>query len=357
MRRLRVLIAPDKFKSSLSAPEAAAALAEGWLQARPDDEVVLLPMADGGDGSAAVLAQALPDPRWVPVLTVNAVGAPRTAAYLRAGDTAVIELAGICGLAGLARPEPMDSHTVGLGIVLSAASKAGARRLLVALGGSASTDGGTGALSALGARWVGAGGRLPIGGRGLPGLVRGDLSRLRPRPPDGVDVLADVSSPLFGPAGAPAVFGPQKGAGPDQVADLDVGLRRFAALLGTDPDLPGAGAAGGTGYGLAHWGARLLPGATTVGQLIGLPAAIERADLVITGEGRFDASSLTGKACGHVLASTGPRPCLVIAGSVAAESRRHGAISLSELSGSTRAALAEPSRWLAEAARRAAAAR
>jgi glycerate 2-kinase len=281
--RLRVLIAPDKFKGSLPATDAAAALASGWRSARPDDEVALLPMADGGDGTLVVLAQDWPTASWVAVPTVDAVGTPRLGRYLRSGDTAAVELAETCGIAGLSPLEPLGAHTIGLGIVLAAALRSGARGLVVALGGSASTDGGAGALSALGAQLIGTGGLLPVGGRGLTRLAAVRADRLLPVPAGGVRVLVDVRAPLFGPSGAAYVYGPQKGATEAQVGELDRGLRRLAAVLGTDPDRPGCGAAGGTGYGLAHWGAELVPGARTIAELAGLPDAIRRADLVITG--------------------------------------------------------------------------
>ncbi|HST48352.1 glycerate kinase [Jatrophihabitans sp.] len=357
---LRVLFAPDKFKGSLPAPQAAAALAAGWRSARPDDELVLLPMADGGDGTLEVLAADQPDAEWVSVPTVDAVGTARTARYLRTGDTAAVELAEICGIAGLDPLDPMGAHTIGLGIVLAAALLAGAGRVVVALGGSASTDGGAGALSALGAQLVGAGGLLPVGGVGLPGLVAVHPDRLVPLPPGGVQVLVDVRAPLFGPSGAAAAFGPQKGADPAQVAELDRGLRRLAAVLGSDPEQPGCGAAGGTGYGLAYWGGELVPGAAAIAELVGLPAAVRRADLVVTGEGRFDAGSLTGKTCGQVLqlAAAAGVPARVVAGSVAggmaAAVPGVGLTGLTELAGSERAALADPVRWLTEAGRRAA---
>ncbi|MEO7262518.1 MAG: glycerate kinase [Jatrophihabitantaceae bacterium] len=355
-----MLIAPDKFKGSLPAPDAAAALAQGWRSVRPGDELTALPMADGGDGTLAVLAAGRADASWVPVPSVDAVGTPRLGRYLRVGDTAVIELAEICGIAGLSALDPMGSHTIGLGIVLAAALRSGARGLVVAIGGSASTDGGTGALSALGAQLVGAGGLLPVGGRGLTRLAAVRLDWLAPLPPDGIRVLVDVQAPLFGPSGAAFVFGPQKGADEAEVLELDRGLRRLAAVLGADPDQPGSGAAGGTGYGLAYWGAQLTPGARTIGELLGLPAAVRRADLVITGEGRFDAGSLTGKTCGHVLetAACAGVPALVVAGSVAGDlaAAAPGAelVSLTELAGSARAAQDDPVRWLTEAGRRAA---
>ncbi len=357
---LRVLLAPDKFKGSLPAPQAAAAFTEGWRSVRPADELTALPMADGGDGTLEVLAASQPDARWIAVPAVDAVGASRTGRYLRTGDTAAVELAEVCGIAGLSPLDPMGAHTIGLGIVLAAAVRAGARRLVVALGGSASTDGGAGALSALGAQLIGADGLLPVGGGGLTRLAAIRRDRLLPVPPGGVEVLVDVQAPLFGPSGSAARFGPQKGAGPAEVAELDRGLRRLAAVLGTDPQRPGCGAAGGTGYGLAYWGGNLVDGAATIGELVGLPGAVRRAGLVVTGEGRFDAGSLTGKTCGHVLrtAAGDGVPALVVAGSVEAGMAGAvpgvGLLSLTELAGSARAAQDDPVRWLIEAGRRAA---
>ncbi|MCW2540214.1 MAG: glycerate kinase [Frankiales bacterium] len=345
----RVLIAPDKFKGTLTASEAALALATGWRAARSADELVLLPIADGGDGTATALAEVLPGARWVHVMAVDALGRPKMASYVRAGDTAVVELASVCGIAGLTELDPMRAHTVGLGIVMAAAIRAGAQRLIVASGGSASTDGASGALVALGAQLIGAHGILPIGGEGLANLARVDRRRLLAPPPGGAEVLVDVDNPLAGPSGAAFVFGPQKGAVGEQLSVLDAGLRRYASVLGGAPDEPGAGAAGGTGYGLAWWGARLVPGAITVSELIGLPAAIAAADVVVTGEGRFDETSRRGKACGNVLALAGPKRTLLAAGSVAEAMRSDRTVSLAELAGSTAAAMRDPERWLVAA--------
>ncbi|MGX7677380.1 glycerate kinase [Jatrophihabitans sp. DSM 45814] len=348
---LRILIAPDKFKGSMTAHEAAGAMARGWRSVRPDDDVTLLPMADGGDGTAAVLGAVLPDPHWVNVPSVNAIGLPHQGRYLRSADLAVIELAEICGIAGIPQPEPMSAHTIGLGIVIAAAIRAGAGRLIIAPAGSASTDGGTGALAALGAQFVGYHGSLPVGGGGLTNLARVDRRRLQPVPDGGVDVLVDVDAVLFGPNGAAMVFGPQKGADEDQLRVLDQGLRRLAEVLGGDPDQPGAGAAGGTGYGLANWGARLVPGAAAVGDLIGLPRAVDEADVILTGEGRFDDTSMTGKVCGYVLGLAGASRTRLIAGSIVGGLAEvvQDAVSLSGLAGSTEAAMAEPERWLSTA--------
>jgi glycerate kinase len=224
-------------------------------------------------------------------------------------------------------------------------------RLVLGIGSSASTDGGTGLLTALGARLLDADDRpiLP-GARGLDTLARVDLSALRPPPPGGAVVLSDVVNPLTGPDGAAAVFGPQKGlVGPD-VERVDRGLARLARLLGVDPATPGAGAAGGTGAALLAWGARLVPGAPEIARLVGLPEAVARADLVVTGEGAYDAQSAAGKAPGYVadLARGHGVAVALVAGRVAPGSAQGFAAvrSLTELAGSAEAALADPARWL-----------
>jgi glycerate kinase len=359
---LKVVVAPDSFKGSLPADRVAAALAAGWLSARPGDDVVRLPIADGGEGTLDVFAAAVPGARRRPVTVTGPSGLPVDACWLALpGGTAVAELAQGSGLPLMGdRRDARGAHTVGLGELLAAAlDDSATRRLLVTLGGSASTDGGTGALAALGARFLDeASAPLSPGGGALSRLAGVDLSRLRPPPPDGVLCLTDVDAPLFGPRGAAAVFGPQKGASPADVSLLDDGLRRLAALLGGDPDAPGAGAAGGTGYGLAAgWGARLVPGAATVAEHAGLPAALADADLVITGEGRFDATSLTGKVVGGVLAlaaarPAGPVPVLLVAGQLGAPvpAGIDAALALAALAGAVEPAIADPERWLSAAA-------
>jgi glycerate kinase len=347
---MRVVIAPDKFKGTLTAPEAAEVIAEGWRRVRPSDEVLLRPMADGGDGTADVLGATLANAEWMSVPAVDALGGPKTGRYVVAEGTAVVELAQICGIAGLQRLDSLGAHTIGLGIVLAAARRSGADRLIIGVGGSASTDGGCGALSALGVQFVGAEGGLTPGGADLQRLERVDTQRMTPPPPGGAVVLVDVAAPLLGPTGAARVFGPQKGATPDQVEQLERGLARLAKLLGGSPEAPGAGAAGGAGYGLACWGARLVPGAPAVAELIGLPEAIARADIVITGEGRFDMTSLAGKACGYVLESAGAERSWIIAGSVDEAVHTERTISVSEVAGSDQEARHRPSHWLAAAA-------
>jgi glycerate 2-kinase len=353
---VRVVIAPDSFKGSITAAAAAAALAAGWRAARPGDLVTCLPLADGGEGTLEVLAARVPGARWRRARVTGPGGAPVTCDWLQLpGGTAAVELARASGLPLLARPDPMRAQTTGLGELLGVALDEGARRLLVGLGGSAATDGGTGALAALGARFLDTAGRpLPPGGGALARLAAVETSGLRP-PPAPAICLADVTAPLLGPAGAATVFGPQKGAAPGQVARLEAGLARLAGLLGGDPGAPGAGAAGGTGYGLAAgWGAVIAPGAPELARLAGLDQAIAAADLVVTGEGRLDPTSLTGKVTGLVLAAAAAAgvPAAVVAGQLGGPPPPGAAVlTLTALAGGSGPALADPARWLRGAGR------
>jgi glycerate kinase len=357
-----VVVAPDSFKGSATAAEVAEALGAGWRSVRPADTMVLAPTADGGEGTLDAFAVAVPGARRRPVRVLGPSGEAVEAAWLALPDgVAVVELAATSGLGLLRAPAPFDAHTVGFGQAIAAALDAGATSLLLAIGGSASTDGGAGALTALGARLLDADGRpVAPGNRGLADLARVDLSGLRSLPAGGARILSDVTSPLLGPDGAAAVFGPQKGATPEDVPALDAGLARLAAVLeaavgGGAPapsDVsvaePGTGAAGGTGYGLRVWGATMAPGAAAVADALGLPERIAAADLVITGEGRYDSQSASGKAPEHVaaLASRAGIPVLLAAGAITAEP--HGfadAVALTDLAGGTDAALADPLRW------------
>jgi glycerate 2-kinase len=354
---VRVLIAPDSFKGSVSATAAAATLARGWLAERPADQVTCLPLADGGEGTLDVLAAAVPGARWHQAVVTGPGNEPVDCAWLELpGAAAAVELARVSGLPLLSRPDPLGSHTVGLGEVIGQALDHGASQIVIGLGGSASTDGGTGALAALGARFLDAAGReLPPGGGALAALAAVDTAGLRPPPDGGVICLTDVTAPLLGPLGAAAVFGPQKGAGPRQVAQLEAGLARLAELLGGEPGTPGMGAAGGTGYGLAAgWGAALMPGAAELARLAGLDRAVARADLVVTGEGRFDPTSLTGKAAGTMIAAAAAAgvPVALVAGQLGgAPPPAAAVITLAALAGGPGPALADPERWLDEAGR------
>lgn len=342
------MIAPDSFKGSLSARAVAAAIADGWRQVRPDDELVLLPLADGGEGTLDAVESAVAGSRRRPVGSVTGPdGRDVPGEWLELPDgTAVLELAQASGLPLMTEPDALGATSRGLGEVARAALAAGVRRMVIGLGGSASTDAGIGALAALGLLATDEQGE-PVrdGGGWLREIVAIDHTRLLPPPPDGVMLLTDVTAPLTGPDGAAAVFGPQKGATPDQVAALDAGLGHVARILGGDPEAPGAGAAGGTAYGLATaWGARIRPGADYLLDLGGVHDAIGRADLVITGEGSFDEQSLGGKLVGQVLGLAGPSRTAVIAGRVSARTEAWTA-SLTDLAGSTESAIAETARW------------
>jgi glycerate 2-kinase len=374
----RVVIAPDSFKGTISAADAAAALAEGWRSVAPDDVLIERPMADGGEGTLDAIARARPDARRMPLRATGPDDRAVDAHWLLLTEadgslTGVVELAATSGLTLLDTPLPVDAHTVGLGEAMLAALDAKVGRLVIALGGSASTDGGAGALAALGARLLDSAGRpVARGLRGLSALDHVPVDALRRPPAGGAVILADVDAPLLGPRGAAAVFGPQKGLDSAHHLAADAALahwgRALCAALGHDADAlaasPGAGAAGGTAFGLLAWGATLSPGAAAIADLLALPAAIADADLVITGEGRFDAQSAGGKAPALVaaLAAAAGVPCTLVAGEISEigeigaigatepADARAGAfasmLALSALAGSREAALAEPARWL-----------
>ncbi|MGY1987317.1 glycerate kinase [Blastococcus sp. SYSU DS0669] len=352
---LQVLVAPDSFKGTATAHEVAVAIRDGWLAERPADPVVLAPMADGGEGTVDAFAAAVPGSRRMPVEVEGPEGRRVRCDWLLQPDgTGVVELAAASGLPLMRRPAPFAAHTLGFGQVVAAALDHGVRRLLLGIGGSASTDGGTGLLTALGARFLDAAGRpIGLGNAGLADLHRVELGALRPVPPDGAVVLGDVDAPLLGVRGAAAVFGPQKGAGPADVPLLEAGLRRLAELTGGDPTAAGTGAAGGTGFGLRLWGAALSAGAVAIGEALGLPRLIPAADVVITGEGRYDDQSAAGKVVSHVLSLARPAgvPVLLVAGSATASTGVFAdAVSLVDVAGGTEAALADPGRWLRSAA-------
>lgn len=322
-----VVIAPDSFKGSATSAVVGAALAAGWSAQRPCDRVVVLPMADGGEGTLDAVESAVPGGRRHVLDATGPDGRVRRATWLQLpaspglpGGTAVVELAETSGLPPLGgRLLPMTATTSGLGEAIRAALTAGVSRVVVGLGGSASTDGGAGALAALGARLLDdTGAPIGAGAVGLARLARVDRAALVPLPPGGVLLLTDVDAPLTGPHGAAAVFGPQKGATPADTDRMDAALTAFASMLGLDSSSPGSGAAGGSAYGLAWWGGRIVPGSGAVAELVRLPAAVASADLVITGEGRWDGQSVTGKAPAHVatLAAAAGVPALLVAGRI-----------------------------------------
>lgn len=310
---VRVLIAADKFKGSLTAVEVAERVTAGLRRAAPDVAVESLPVADGGDGTVAAAVAAGFERHECRV--AGPLGAEVTAAFALRGDTAVVEMAEASGLQRLPRGvfAPLTATTYGSGELLRAALDAGARTIVFGVGGSATTDGGAGMLTALGARFLNEDGDpVASGGGGLGELATADLSGLDPRLADVELVLAsDVDNPLTGPKGAPAVYGPQKGAGPGDVAALDAALTHFAKVLEGSlgsraleyARAPGAGAAGGIGYGSLILGARFRPGIEVMLDVLGFAPALERASLVITGEGSLDEQTLHGKAPAGVAAA------------------------------------------------------
>jgi len=355
---MRVVMAPDGFGGTLSAAAAATAMAAGWRSVRPGDEVVVLPMSDGGPG----FLDSLPGTA-VTITVEDPLARPVSARFLLDGTTAYVESALACGL-DLVDASERDvgaSTTYGVGQLVREAVAAGASTVVVGLGGSATNDGGSGFLAALGGRWENAAGeRLRPGGLALI-----DAARLVGKPVlAGVELVAatDVDAPLLGAYGASAVYGPQKGATGVDVAALDSALGHWADLLERHlsvaaRDLPGAGAAGGLGFAILALGGTRVAGVDVVAQAVGLADAIAGADLVLTGEGSFDGQSLRGKVVAGVAraALAQALPCLVLAGRVSVgrhEAAAAGVVashSLVEACGSKRA-LTDPADALAELA-------
>ncbi|MFR9750430.1 glycerate kinase [Nocardia sp. 004] len=296
----QVLLAPDKFKGSLTAAQVAAALAAGFARSAPEVVVRHVPVADGGDGTVEAFVAA----GWtrVELTAPGPTGLPHSTSYARRGRTAVVELAAVSGLVMLpeGRLDPLHASTFGLGVVLAHAMEHGVTDIVLGLGGSASTDGGAGMLRALGARILDAdGAELPLGGAALARAAQLDRSGLHPGIATTTFTLAcDVDNPLLGPTGAVAVYGPQKGAGPTELGILESALTTWAGVIGGEfTHHPGAGAAGGTGFAaLAVLGARMRSGIEVVLELLEFPDLLATATLVVTGEGSLDQQSLHGKA-------------------------------------------------------------
>ena len=330
IRPLSVLIAPDSFKGSLSAVEVAEALAAGWHRARPDDTVELAPLADGGEGTIDAIA-AGGGWVWQATEVADPLGRPVQARWLLSSDgrTAALEMAEASGLWRVAESErdPMAATTLGTGQLLRAAAAAGVERIILGIGGSATTDGGRGAVMAMGGHPIG---NVPAEGAGA--LAAWDLSGIpasfrRVR----LEVACDVSNPLLGPQGAAAIYGPQKGATPEQVQQLDARNAAWADRLeaaGGRPErnTPGAGAAGGLGFALLSLQDRfasfaLRPGVDLVMEATGFAVKLARADLVITGEGRIDHSTAFGKTAQGVArrAAAAGVACVAVGGGVTSQ--------------------------------------
>ncbi|MEE4705025.1 glycerate kinase [Pseudomonas alliivorans] len=326
---MKIVIAPDSFKDSLSAQAVANAIASGLAEVWPDAELIKCPMADGGEGTIEALLDACKG-QWMSAQVSGPLGDRLEAhwGWLAQSRTAIIEMAMASGLQllTLTQRDACQTSTAGTGQLISAALDAGAQRVILAIGGSATNDGGSGMISALGARFLDRDDRpLPGGGLALADLARIDLSGLDPRLAGvRVEIAADVDNPLCGPNGASHIFGPQKGASPDQVLALDAALAHFAdhsaRTLGHDlRDSPGSGAAGGMGFAAkAYLNASFRAGVEVVADLTGLEQALRGADLVITGEGRFDAQTLRGKTPLGVarVAQRQQVPVIVLAGTL-----------------------------------------
>ena len=323
---MRVLVAPDKYKGSLTSREAAAHIASGWRDAWPECGITEHPVADGGDGSLAAVEAALGGER-LEISARDARGRPQQAAWLwqPRAHTAWIETAAVCGLAGLSPQElePLTATTSGLGDMIRAALSAGATRIHLCLGGSATNDGGCGMAAALGFVFSD---RRRASLYPLPCNLHA-LDRIE-RPPHtpvcAFAALTDVRNPLLGPRGASRTYAAQKGASAEDIGRLESALSRLAEVAARDldapdPRTPGAGAAGGLGFGvLAFLGGELLPGFDTIASMTGLAAAVASADIVITGEGRLDAQTGEGKAPAGVarLARASRKPVIALAGTI-----------------------------------------
>ena len=331
---MKIVIATDSFKGTLTSLQAGRAMADGIRRVMPEAKVVVLPVADGGEGTVEAILEARGGRRET-ARVKGPLGDPADAAFgiLPDGNHAVIEMAAASGLTLLEpdRYDPLNASTYGTGQLITAALDHGCRDLLVAVGGSATVDGGCGAAQALDVRFLTADGtpiKPPIGGGQLDEINRIDLTNRDPRiAKTQITVLCDVTNPLVGPNGAARVFGPQKGADPQQVEQLDRNLAHLAAIIQQDlgidiRDLPGAGAAGGLAGGLAAFtSASLTRGADTVLDLLALDDHLEGADLVVTGEGRLDAQSRMGKVVSGVAtrARSAGVPVIAIAGSASTD--------------------------------------
>ena len=312
---MRILVAPDKFRGTLTAAQAARAVETGWRRARPADEITVVPMADGGEGTLDALVEGMGG-RLVAARVGGPLGDPVPAPFGLipgpSGSTAVVEMARASGLGliGEDRRDPRRATTLGTGELIRLALDHRPARVIVCIGGSATNDGGVGMAQTLGGRFLDAAGeQVGPGGAALLDLDRIDLRPLHDVVGRRVSFVgaSDVDNPLCGPRGASAVYGPQKGASADDVRLLDRALGHLAAVVARDVgielrDAPGAGAAGGLGFGLmAFLGARLRPGVEVVMEAVGLRDHLASAHLVVTGEGKLDAQSLSGKTVAGVL--------------------------------------------------------
>lgn len=362
---MNILICPDKFKGTLTAEEAAEAIARGWRRTRPKDKLRLLPVSDGGDGFGAIMARML-RAKPVKLRTVNAAHEPLESFWWwePKSKTAIIESAGIIGLAILPQGKfhPFDLNTFGLGAALLAAAKKGAHKAIIGIGGSATNDAGFGLARALGWKFLTRNGGEIIEWIKLDGLARIVRPSGRPLIPS-ITIAVDVKNPLLGARGCSRVYGPQKGLRSADMKPAEAALRRLATVLKREHNVgdirePGAGAAGGLGFGLrAFTGAKLKSGFELVARHAGLRSLIRAADLVITGEGALDQQTLMGKGVGEIarLCRRARKPCLGLAGFV--EDPRKAATLFTQTGAlldltDQRRAMTEPAKWLERLAAR-----
>jgi glycerate kinase len=329
---MRIVIAPDSFKESLTALEVATEIEAGFREIFPDADYFKLPMADGGEGTVAAMVDATGGTR-VEVDVTGPLGEPVTAFYGLTGDgkSAIIEMAAASGLALIAAHlrNPWETTSYGTGELVRAALDTGVNHLIIGIGGSATNDGGAGMLQALGVKLQDLNGcEIGFGGGKLASLEHIEISGMDPRLRScRIEAACDVNNPLTGPKGASAVFGPQKGATPEMVAALDANLIRYASIINRDlgvqvESVPGAGAAGGMGAALlAFLGAQLRPGIEIIMEAVGFEAIVKHADMVITGEGRIDSQTIHGKTPIGVarMAKRYGKPVIGIAGCLASD--------------------------------------
>lgn len=349
----RILIAPDSFKGSATSVQVAQAIKQGWISLRAHDLVECAPFADGGEGTLDCIESVSAHSERISVTVQGATGREHQSSWLLVdGDTAVIEMATLCGITTVEKLDPLAAHSFGLGqAIADALEDQRVNEILVSVGGSASTDGGTGALAALGFKFTDTDG-LPValGGGNLQKIAAIDAPSELKIPIRGIKVLVDVQSPLLGSTGAAHIFGPQKGASAHDVQLLDEGLAHLLQLVGVQ-DTSGFGAAGGVSFGLsALLGATIVSGVETLATLIGLDEKIASADYVITGEGSFDSQSFSGKVVGHILdrAQVHGIKAAVICG-VNKSGFDVTAIALVDLAPTVDVAINESKKWLIEA--------
>ena len=348
----KILIAPDSFKGSATSAQVATALAEGWLRSRPHDEIDIAPFADGGEGTLDCIESVSTQSLRIPIRVQGATGIEHESSWLLVdSDIAVIEMATLCGITTVDKLDPLGARSFGLGqAIKEALEDQRVKEILIAVGGSASTDGGIGALIALGFKALDSNEQeIALGGGDLYRLARIEKPANLTKPIRGIKVLVDVQSPLIGPDGAAHVFGPQKGANPAQVVQLAQGLTHLLEILDIK-DQPGFGAAGGVSCGLAALlGARIVSGVESIADLIGLEEKIERADCIVTGEGSFDEQSYRGKAVGYLLeiAEAKNRPVMIACG-VNKNEKSDSIVSLVELAPTVESAISDSQSWLIE---------